>query len=33
MSYAEDLLENSGYMLTIDESAYTIRNERAFSYN
>ena len=32
-SYAEDLLETSGYMLTADESAYTIRNDRTFSYN
>lgn len=32
-SYAEDLLENSGYMLTADESAYITRNSRAFSYS
>ena len=32
-SYAEDLLETSGYMLTGDESAYVIRNTRTFSYN
>ena len=31
-SYAEDLLENSGYMLTGDESAYVVRNTRTFSY-
>ena len=30
-SYAEDLLETSGYMLTADESAYVIRNNRAFN--
>lgn len=32
-SYAEDLLETSGYMLTGDESAYVTRNTRTFSYN
>lgn len=32
-SYAEDLLENSGYMLTADESAYIIRNDQVFSFN
>lgn len=32
-SYAEDLLETSGYMLTADESAYVTRNTRTFSYN
>lgn len=30
--YAEDLLETSGYMLTADESAYVIRNNRTFNY-
>ena len=32
-SYAEDLLETSGFMLTCDESAYVVRNTRTFSYN
>lgn len=32
-SYAEDLLENSGYMLTGDESAYVTRNAQTFSYS
>lgn len=31
-SYAEDLLDTSGYMLTADESAYVIRNNRTFNY-
>ncbi len=29
-SYAEDLLENSGYMLTKNENAYVTRNGREF---
>lgn len=32
-SYAEDLLETSGFMLTCDESAYVVRNTRTFSYS
>ena len=31
--YKSWLLENSGYMLTADESAYIIRNDQVFSYN
>lgn len=32
-SYTEDLLETSGYMLTGDESAYVIRNNRKFNFD